>query len=171
MQRISGMSVDRFLLLILMAGFIIGCSPRSSPPGPAHATGSIDGAGYVLHSWPDGLKILIVHDTPNAFFCSGEGGTSSPVYHLECDTEANDGRTIQWRVETSDGISAQLSVGAENFNVVESSVFLMRSIEGGVGVEQISRDLSTLIFDHDQIFAFIKDDEDISAFIAELPAP
>ena len=162
---------ERILFLIVMAGFIIGCSPRSSPPGPGNATGIIDGAGYVLHNWPDGLKILIVHDTPNAFICSGEGGTSTPVYHLDCLTDANDGRALQWQIETSDGITAQLSAGAENFDVVESSVFLMRSIEGGVEVRQISRDLSTLLFDHDQILAFITADDEISEFIAELPAP
>jgi hypothetical protein len=168
MRRIR---VERILFIIMMAGFIDGCSPRSSPPGPNNATGIIDGAGYVLHDWSGGLKILIVHDTPNGFFCSGEGGTSSPVYHLECDAEANDGRTIQWEIETSDGVTALLRVNAETFNVVESSVFLMRSIEGGVGVEQISRDLSTLSFDQNQILEFITDDDEISAFIAELPAP
>lgn len=161
----------RILFFILMVGFNIGCSPRSSPPGPNNATGIIDGAGYVLHEWPGGLKILIVHDTPNAFFCSGEGGTSSPVYHLECDTEAIDGRTIRWTIETADGITAQLAVDAQNFNIVQSTVFLMRTIDDGVWVEQIPRDLSTLLFDNEQILAFITDDDEISAFIAELPTP
>jgi hypothetical protein len=157
--------------LILMAGFITGCMPRSSPPGPNSATGPVDGAGYVLHDWAEGLKILVIFDTPGAFFCEGEGGASSPVYHLAYDAESNDGRSIHWQIETSDGVNAQLNAGGAPFSVSRSAIFLMKASDGAAVVRQVGGNLSNLAFDHDSIIAFIQADPAISAFIEELAAP
>ncbi len=98
--------VQTGLILLFGTLFLISCSPRSSPPGPSSATGVIEDAGYAFHVWQDGLRILILHNTPNAFFCQGEGGSSSPVYHLECDTDSLDGRKLSWEIETVDGTNA-----------------------------------------------------------------
>ena len=159
------------MVLILMAGLITGCTPRSSPPGPNSATGIVDGAGYVLHDWAEGLKILVIYDAPGAFFCEGEGGASSPVYQLACDVESTDGSSIHWQIETSDGISAQLTAGGARYEVSSSAIFLMKASDGAAVVRQVGGSLSNLAFDHDSIIAFIQADPAISAFIEELAAP
>lgn len=155
------------LLIPLLTVICSGCTPQSSPPGPSSATGVVDGSGYVLHAWNDGLAILIVHDAPNAFFCQGEGGSSSPIYHLECTAESNDGRSIQWEIETRDGLSAKLSTAGQVFNVNEGTVFILMEDEedGRSMVHQIARDVSTIPQDNDRIVAFIQADKEIMSYL------
>ncbi len=157
------------LLILLLSMTFGGCTSPSNPPGPNNATGVLDGTGYVLHSWNEGLAILILHNTPNAFFCEGQGGSSSAVYHLECTAEANDGRSIQWEIETRDGLSAELSTNGRVFDVNEGTVFIMLASEQddrGV-VHQITRDLSTIPQDNDLIVAFIQADREIMSYLNE----
>ncbi|TFH31676.1 MAG: hypothetical protein E4G99_13680 [Anaerolineales bacterium] len=169
MQRLLS---TRMSLVVLLIGLVIGgCSYRSSPPGPNQAVGTIDGAGYVFHSWQDGLAILVVYDTPGGFNCAGYAGSSDRVYKLTCLTEASDGRSISWVIETSDGLSARLNVGGNDYAISESVIFLMEALADGVAVRQINRDLSGLGFEHDSITTFMAADADISAFIRGLEAP
>jgi hypothetical protein len=154
-------------LLICFAATTSTCGSVSSPPGASSYTGIIDELGYVLHAWEEGLKILVVYDTPNAYFCEGEGGSSASTYRLTCSAESNDGRTTHWEIETADGVQAVFSVERKTYQVVESAVFLLHSGEDEILVERITRDLSSMALDHDAIITFITGDEELHKWLDE----
>ncbi len=158
-------------LLIVGITFSAGCAGRSSPPGPSNMTGKIEGAGYTYHHWADGLQILMIHDTPGGFFCEGEGGTSSPIYLLECTADAMDGRTLPWKIETRDGQSADVVVAGEAFILDRDSVFLVHTTESGSEVRLIGRDLSGMAFENESVLNFIQSDEELMQFLQSIATP
>ena len=158
-------------LLIVGITFGAGCAGRSSPPGPSNMTGMIDGAGYTYHNWSDGLQVLMIHDTPNGFFCEGEGGTSSTIYLLECTADALDGRTLQWKIETPDGQSADVVGAGEAFTLDRDGVFLVHTTESGSEVRLIWRDLSGMAFENERVQDFIQSDEELLRFLQTITTP
>jgi hypothetical protein len=134
-------------------------------------TGMMDGAGYIYHHWSDGLHVLMIHDTPNGFFCEGGGGTSSPIYLLECTADALDGRTLQWKLEPRDGQIADAVVAGEPFFLDRDGVFLVHTTESGSEVRLIWRDLSGVAFENARVLNFIQSDEELMQFLQTITTP
>ena len=164
------MSVVRFmkagLWLLLIAGFISSCSPKSTPPGANSIGGSVDGIIYSYHYWEEGLAILIWHDfSYGAESCSGTGSTEDPVYRLECAVEALDGRRFSWEVHSSDGLTAAMWIDDTSFDLSQGTMFLVSSQDNGTQVIQLQRDFSELEPDNETISAMAISDSDVANFI------
>ena len=94
-----------WILLSMIAGLVISCSPRTTPPGANTIYGGVEEARFSYHYWQEGLAILFWHDfVRGGEGCTGSGSTEDPVYRLECDVESGDGRSFSWKVHTRDGV-------------------------------------------------------------------
>ena len=115
------------LWFMLVAGLLANCSPKSTPPGANSVGGSVDGVVlYSYHYWEEGLAILIWHDfSYGESGCRGSGSTEDPVYRLVCDVEARDGRRFNWEVHTGDGVTAQMWINGESYDLAHGAMFLV----------------------------------------------
>ena len=152
-------------LIALVAG---GCAGKSTPPGADMAYGSVEGAGYTLMRWQEGLALMIWQRDTNYLMCEGGGSTRDPTYELNCLAESDDGYRLDWTVQSTDGETAQLQMGNATYDLSGGTLFLVRLGEGGSEVIQLDRDLSGIPFDHNQITAFALSDPDIAEFIGSL---
>ncbi len=153
----------------LIAGLLISCSPKSTPPGANSIGGAIDGVIYSYHYWDEGLAILIWHDySYGAESCSGTGSTEDPVFRLECSVQAQDGRRFQWEVHTSNGVTGEMWIDGDRFDLDQGALFLISSQDEGFKVDQFQRDFSELEPDNETIVAFANSDPAVSDFIARI---
>jgi len=157
--------------LFLFAGFLIGCSPKSTPPGANSVGGVLEEAVFSYHYWEEGLAILIWHDfTYGGEGCSGTGSTEDPVYRLECTVESMDGRSFSWQVHSRDGITADMWIEDQPYNLAQGTMFLVKAQDGELQVEQIQRDFSGLEPSVESISALADSDPDVREFIAHIRA-
>jgi hypothetical protein len=167
MCRVRARSV--WVCLFLVASFIVGCSPKSTPPGANSIYGGVDVARFSYHYWDEGLAILIWHDFAyGGEGCSGSGSTEDPVYRLKCDVESGDGRSFSWKAHTQDGVTADMWIEDQSYDLSQGSLFLVSSKDDGVQVEQLQRDLSELEPTVDTISATSYSDSDVAGFIARI---
>jgi hypothetical protein len=132
--------------LLLISSFLISCSPGSTPPGANSIGGVVDGGSYSYHYWEEGLAILLWQDTSYATgeSCSGTASTDDPAYRLECDVLGPEGRYYSWKANTTDGVTAEMWIEDQRFDLSRGAMFLVNIREDGVQVEQLQRDLSAL---------------------------
>ncbi|MHC4374800.1 MAG: hypothetical protein ACYSTO_11650, partial [Planctomycetota bacterium] len=157
--------------LLLIASFLISCSPGSTPPGASSIGGGMDGARFSYHYWEEGLAILFWHDfVRGEEGCTGSGSTEDPVYRLECDVESGDGRSFTWKVHTQDGMTAEMWIDGQRHDLTQGNMFLVSTGEAGFQVEQHQRDFSRLEPSNDAILALASNDPDIANFIAGIEA-
>ena len=148
-----------WVCLFLIASFIVGCSAKSTPPGANSIYGAVDGARFSYHYWEEGLAILIWHDmAAGGEGCSGTGSTEDPVYKLECDVESTDGQSFSWKAHTQDGVTAEMWIEDQRYDLSQGNMFLVSNGEAGLQVEQLQRDFSTLEPSNDAISALATSD-------------
>jgi len=154
--------------LLLIASIVIGCSPKSTPPGASLIGGVVDGGSYSYHYWEEGLAILIWQDASygTGESCSGTGSTEDPVYRLECNVTAPEGRNYSWKVHTTDGVTADMWIDNQSFDLSKGTMFLVSIGEDGVQVEQLQRDLSDLERSNEAISALAESDPEVANFVA-----
>ena len=158
-----------WVCLFLIASFIVGCSPKSTPPGASSIGGGVDVARFSYHYWEEGLSILIWHDLSyGGEGCSGTGSTEDPVYRLECDVESADGQTFSWKVHTRDGVTAELWIEDQSYDPSQGNMFLVSSKDDGIQVDQLHRDFSELEPNVETISALSNSDPDVAGFIARI---
>jgi hypothetical protein len=158
-------------LLILIAGLVISCSPGTTPPGANTIYGGVEEARFSYHYWQEGLAILFWHDhVRGGEGCSGSGSTEDPVYRLECDVESEDGQTFSWQVHTRDGVTADMWIDGQSYDLSQGNMFLVSMGETGPEVQQLQRDFSTLERSDEAIAAMATTDPDVANFIAGLAA-
>jgi len=161
----------RFLgmFLFLIAGLLISCSPKSTPPGANSIGGAVDEARFSYHYWEEGLAILIWHDLSyGGGFCSGTGSTDDPVYRLECDVDSTDGQSFSWKVHTRDGVTADMWIEDESYDLSQGNMFLVSSRDDGIQVDQLHRDFSELEPNDETISDLSNSDPDVADFIARI---
>lgn len=163
------MKVVRFmkasLWLLLFAGFISSCTAKSTPPGANSIGGSVEGINYSYHYWEEGLAILIWHDfSYGGEGCSGSGSTEDPVYRLKCDVQARDGRGFSWEVHSSDGLTAEMWINDQSYDLSQGNLFLVNSLDSGVNVAQLQRDFSDFEANNETIAALVTTDQDVANF-------
>ncbi|TRO49024.1 hypothetical protein E2P60_00055 [Candidatus Bathyarchaeota archaeon] len=158
-----------WLSIILIINFIISCSPKSTPPGANSIYGGVDVARFSYHYWEEGLAILIWHDfTYGGEGCSGSGSTEDPVYRLVCDVESADGQSFSWKVHTQDGVTADMWIEDQSYDLSQGNMFLVKSQDGGIQVEQYQRDFSEFEPTVETVNALSKSDPDVADFIARI---
>jgi len=158
-----------WLSILLIANFIISCSPKSTPPGANSIYGGGDVARFSYHYWEEGLAILIWHDfTYGEEGCSGSGSTDDPVYRLVCDVESADGQSFRWKVHSQDGMTADMWIEDQSYDLSQGNMFLVKPRDGGIQVEQYKRDFSEFEPTVETINALSKSDPDVADFIAHI---
>jgi hypothetical protein len=162
--------LNRWLVvpLALLALVASGCATKSTPPGADVAYGSVEGVGYTLMRWQEGLALMIWQRGTDSLMCEGGGSTEDPVYELNCQAESADGYRLAWTLQTTDGETAQLEMGNTSYDLSGGTLMLVTASDAGLEVIQLDRDLSGIPFDHNQITAFALSDPDIAAFIGSL---
>lgn len=157
------------LWVFIIAGILLGCSPKSTPPGANSVYGGLDVARFSYHYWEEGLAILIWHNfTYGGEGCSGSGSTEDPVYRLVCDVESADGQSFSWKMHTQDGIKADMWIDDESYDLSQGNMFLVRAQDGGIQVGQYQRDSSKLEPTVENINALSTSDPDVSDFIERI---
>jgi hypothetical protein len=155
--------------ILLIATFITGCSPKSTPPGANSIYGGVDVARFSYHYWEEGLSILVWHDlTFGEEGCSGTGSTEDPVYRLECNVESADGRSFTLKVHTRNGMTADVWIEDQHYNLSQGNMFLVSSPNDKLEVEQYERDFSGLKPTVETITALSNSDPDVTDFISHI---
>jgi hypothetical protein len=158
-----------WLSIILILNSIISCSPKNTPPGANSIYGGVDMARFSYHYWEEGLAILIWHDfTYGGEGCSGSGSTEDPVYRLVCDVESEDGQSFSWKVHTQDGVTADVWIENQSYDLSRGNMFLVKSQDGGIQVEQYQRDFSEFEPTVETVNALSKSDPAVADFIARI---
>ena len=154
--------------LLLITAILSGCTPASTPPGASHIGGVVDGGSYSYHHWEQGLAILLWQDTSygSGESCSGTGSTDDPVYRLECNVHGPEGRNYSWKANTTDGVTGEMWIEDQPFDISRGAMFLVNISEDGVQVEQLQRDLSALERSNEAIAALAESDPDVANFMA-----
>ena len=169
------MRTKRILMIIGLAAVMIvlllGCTPKSTAPGANSVGGTIGEAAYSYHYWDEGLAILLWHDfSYGGEGCSGSSSTEDPMYRLECVVEAKDGRRFGWNVQSSDGVTADLWIDGQKFDLDKGNLFLVSSASGEIEIEQFKRDFTGIGSSNAKIAALAESDADIAAFVNHLRA-
>lgn len=172
LRRFKMHSIRGRLLLVylfLIAGILVGCSPKSTPPGANSIYGGVEEARFSYHYWEEGLAILIWHDFLfGSEGCGGSSSTEDPFYRLECDVESGDGQAFGWIAHTRDGVTADIWIDDQGYDLSQGNMFLISSQAGGIQVDQIQRDFSELEPTVEAIAAMAESDMDVAAFITRL---
>jgi hypothetical protein len=157
---------------LILIGFVLSsCAPKSTPPGATLVGGGVEDTMFSYHRWEEGLAILIWHDIAyGGSGCNGSASTEDPVYRLTCDAVAPDGRTFDWEVHSTDGVTAQMWINGQSYDLDQGTVFLISEQDGQLQVTQIQRDLSGLEPDYESVTAYASIDGDITAFIENVSA-
>ncbi len=153
--------------LLLVVLLFSGCAMKSTPPGSNSVAGMVGEAVYSYHYWMEGLEILIWHDLSyGGEGCSSTGSTDDPVFRLECQAEAQDGRSLEWVVHTTDGVTAEMWINEQAIDLSQGNMFLIQINENGsADIVQLERDLSGLNSDQETIKALAETDAEVAAFV------
>jgi hypothetical protein len=163
-----------WLWFLLFAGLLASCGPSTTPPGANTFRGSVQDTLYVYHTWQDGLAILVWHNfSYGSSGCRGTASTEDPVYRLACEADSQNGHRFEWEIHTRDGVSAQMWIDGDGYDLSQGQVFLVSSQDGETQVVQLQRDLSALAPDEAAISTWGQQDDEISDFIArtDIEAP
>jgi hypothetical protein len=162
-------------LLASLAALLVvplsACSPGSTPPGPYAAYGTVGQVGYVYYRWKEGLALMIWHDIAGSSMSSGSGSTTDPVYRLHGYAESQDGRRLDWELQTSDGMTAQFEIDNTSYDLLDGALFIITTQGGETDVRQLERDLSDVQTNHESCLAFARSDPDLVKFIGDTPVP
>lgn len=159
-NKLFTLSIFAFLLLA-------GCSRRTTPPGPDTIGGTVGGTSYTMLVWDEGLRILIWSDIAAASTSAGGGSTEDDVYRQEGRAEAPDGRSYDYYLETSNGVTADFSIDGVPYDLQQGALFLMVTRGGETSVQQLDRDLAALPATNEGIANFGQADPAIATFIQD----
>lgn len=137
--------VPQLALGLLLCIALSGCGKRSTPPGPSKSFGFVEpDVHFLFYLWDEGLAIMLIDNLTKSHQSSGGGSTSDPVHRQTGSALSKEGESYAWKFETTDGISAKVEIGEENYDLNKGAVFLV-TVHGKVTtVDQKDLDLSTL---------------------------
>lgn len=95
----------------------------------------------------------------------GSGSTNDPVHRAAGYASASDGRRVDWRLETADGQTATFGIDGRSYDLSEGALFLVRTEDGDVQVQQLDRDLPKVHPTNESCQAFAETDPDVQDFI------
>jgi hypothetical protein len=142
--------------------FVLGCSPRSTPPGPNTIGSSAPGLSFTFLQWKEGLMLLLVDDIHlGSHHEGGSGSTNNPVFSESGSAASADGRGYKWQLETTDGKAATFRIDGKEYDLSQGGVFVFQRKADKVEVHQMKRDLSAVPFDTEGCREFLKKDAEI----------
>jgi len=116
-------------------------------------------AHYDFYTWREGLVFLKIDDL------SKPGESRADFYDAVGSASNKDGTRYEWRLHSSDGITAMVRIDDKDYDIAEGTLFVIKAQRDKVEVHQLSRDPSALArprpFDHAAIIDFLKNDPDV----------
>jgi hypothetical protein len=146
----AGDRTAALLLTALLGGLVLvgGCTPRTTPPGPATLSSSGRDLTFTYLQWPQGLTVLLVDDIqPGDHHSHGDGSTSNPVWTESGSASALTGRGYSWQLKTADGKTATFHLDGQDYDLAKGGLFVIRTKGEQVQVHQRQQDLATIPFD------------------------
>jgi hypothetical protein len=150
--------------MVMLLAVASGCR-QSTPPGADMVSAKIGHASYTFLHWKEGLRVMMWFDMTDEVSGEGSGSTRDPVHKVVGHAAASDGRRVDWRLETVDGDTATFSIAGRTYDLSEGALFLIRTLDGGAQVQQLSRDLSAIQPTNESCAAFAETDTDVNRFI------
>lgn len=161
----------RLVLLVVAFLFLAACSGRTTAPGADIIYGTVANSAYTMLDWDEGLRILIWTDVVGDSGAGGNSSTEDDAYRLEGYAVGPDGRSFEYLLETTDGVTADFSIDGEPYDVEEGALFLVTSIGGEVEVTQLDHDLAAVTRTNDGIEAFGEETAAVRALIEQAGGP
>lgn len=161
----------RSVLLVVAFLFLAACSGRSTAPGADIIYGTGANTAYTMLDWDEGLRILIWTDVVGDSGAGGSSSTEEDGYRLEGYALGPDGRSFDYYLETTDGISADFSIDGEAYDLAQGALFLVTGSGGEIEVTQLDQDLSAVTLTNDGIEAFGQETPAVRALIEQAGGP
>ena len=156
------------ILMILMSA---GCSsspvltPGSTPPAPDMVGGVYVHAAYEYLHWQEGLDVMIWYEATQSSSCDSSGSTSAKTHVVRCQALSESGLSLDWQIETSDGLTGKFSLNNNQFDLSAGNVFVVSTAQDPPEIRQFQRDLSSVKPENESIIEFGLNDPDIAKFI------
>lgn len=157
-------------------GILLGlgaCAGKTTPPGANINFGSLMvqenfGGSYTLLQWKEGLSISIVDDSQGGHHNAGSGSTEDPVWRGQGSITGRNGQDITWRVETTDGKTAQFFIDEQPYDLTKGTLFLIKTDSESIQVTQQQGRHSGSCTDDESCQQLLKQDPAILQFIQEI---
>jgi len=153
------------LLVVLVGLAVASCSLATTPPGPDMAAGVYIGAGYEFFKWQEGLAVMLWHDAVASSGCDSSGSTDDPTHTVQCRATSQIGRSFNWQLKTTDGISAEFSINDQTYDLTQGALFIVQTAGEGINIQQLKRDLSGVSTESDSITGYGLRDPQVAEFI------
>src|SRR5262249_61656286 len=100
----------------------------------------------------------------------GGGGlsSSSSVLTAHAWLRTKDGRTVDWWCQTSDGMTGQVRINGQQFNLEDGALFLVSTRGGQVQIEQHKRYLLEMAPEDKNLKRFTKEDPEVKRFLSRV---
>jgi hypothetical protein len=125
------------------------------------------GGRFAVLQWKEGLTVVLVDDIDGGYGVSGSGFPGGPAWRVESAPRAADGRQVSWRVETTDGKTAAMFINEQEYDLVQGTLFLIRTRGGQTRVMQHHRNRAGRCSDYEECQLLLKDDPRVMQFIQE----
>ena len=160
-KNVKAIQIFAALMILIFAG----CSPVSTPPAPDMVGGVYVHAAYEYFHWREGLGIMIWYNAAQSSSCDSSGSTSEKKHVVRCQTSYESGRSLDWQIETSDGLTAKFVLDNNQFSLSDGNVFVVSTTQDPPEIRQFQRDLSGVKPENESIIEFGLNDPDIAKFI------
>ena len=159
-MRAATASVSLLLVGLLGALSSIGCSGKSTPPGPSVTASVVEDLGFSFLKWKEGRAIMFV-DNVGGSQTRGGGSTEDPVWRGSGSSTSEDGHGYEWTYETTDEKRVDLKIDGVDYDLDKGGMFVIHLAGDQVTVHQRDVDLSQLTLDHDECRTFLKGKSDL----------
>ncbi|MBI3409731.1 MAG: hypothetical protein HY040_15430 [Planctomycetes bacterium] len=159
--------------LLLFLTLLAGCKSYTPPD----CKGGIAALGDTTLQavWRrDGLLVLVWSDiSPKSPGFGSEGGSSSShsgsVGRTEWNStvKSNDGRSVQLKAATSDGINWTVAVNGTEYRLDDGAVFLVRTRGQAVKVIQVKQDISAMPPTHETWQRLPTENAEVQEFVKQ----
>lgn len=160
----------RALLWMVLCVAIVGCKPQEIVIAPAPIPAScasnegLNGYRFSFDKWKEGLAIMFV-DRINGS-ASAHGRFDGTTYTSQVSVRRDDGTGYEWRLTTTDGRSAELTVNGTAYDLTKGSLFVVELDGEKAIVQQIDRDLSGLNVEVGECTEFVKSFPEVEPLIS-----
>jgi hypothetical protein len=153
-----------FALLVIV--MYAGCQPSSAPKSPTGGIQEIGKGTIAFYRWEQGQTVMIGTDIRFGSTSSGESVTGPPwVRKQEGSIAGQDGRTLAWRLEHKEGQKITCRLNGTDFDLEKGNLFLVKSSDGKIEIEQTSQDLSAVKIDSESFKDFVRKNPAVNELI------
>lgn len=153
--------------LIVLACLNLGGCISQTPPGPSIYANTIEHASCTFYVWQQGLRLMLWTDIIDSTNHDGASRAGDPVYRQTDFAQAQDGRKLEWQLETTNGITATLQIDTQQPDLADGTLFLVKTAGGSIQTQQLTYDLASLPSTTESCQQLANDNPAVSAFIQE----